>query len=130
MPHALLADAVLVLHFGIVVFNVSGLALVLVGNLRGWGWVNGWAFRVAHLASIGVVVAQAWLGQACPLTTLEAWLRAKAGQPTYSGSFVAHWLQRILFYDAPAWTFTSAYTLFGLLVLAAWWRYPPRRRHR
>ena len=27
-----------------------------------------------------------------------------------------------LFYDAPLWLFTVAYTLFGLLVAAAWWR--------
>jgi hypothetical protein len=130
MPYQALADAVLVLHLGIVVFIVAGLVLVVAGNLRGWRWVNAWWFRLAHLAAIGVVVAQAWLGQVCPLTTLESWLRGKSGQPVYAGSFVAHWVQRILFYDAPPWAFTLAYTLFGLLVIAVWWRFPPlRRRH-
>jgi hypothetical protein len=37
-------------------------------------------------------------------------------------------VQRLLFYDAPAWVFASAYTLFGLLVVAVWWRHPPERR--
>jgi hypothetical protein len=130
MPYQVLADAVLVLHLGIVVFIVAGLVLVVAGNVRGWRWVNAWWFRLAHLAAIGVVVAQAWLGQVCPLTTLESWLRVKSGQPVYAGSFVAHWVQRILFYDAPPWAFTLAYTLFGLLVIAVWWRFPPlRRRH-
>jgi hypothetical protein len=130
MPYQLLADAVLVLHLGIVVFIVAGLVLVVAGNVRGWRWVNAWWFRLAHLAAIGVVVAQAWLGQVCPLTTLESWLRVKSGQPVYAGSFVAHWVQRILFYDAPPWAFTLAYTLFGLLVIAVWRRFPPwRRRH-
>ncbi|HET7203415.1 MAG TPA: DUF2784 domain-containing protein [Steroidobacteraceae bacterium] len=128
MQYQLLADAVLVLHLGIVVFIVVGLVLIVVGNLRGWRWANAWWFRLAHLAAIGIVVAQAWLGRICPLTTLEAWLRAKSGEPTYSGAFIEHWVQRILFYDAPWWAFTLAYTLFGLLVLAAWWRFPPRRR--
>ncbi|HEX5648564.1 MAG TPA: DUF2784 domain-containing protein [Steroidobacteraceae bacterium] len=130
MPYHFLADAVLVLHFGIVVFIVAGLVLVVVGNLGHWSWVNAWWFRLAHVAAIAIVVAQAWLGRACPLTTLESWLRARAGAPTYTGTFVQHWLTRILFYDAPLWLFTVVYTLFGLLVAAAWWRFPPRSRKR
>ena len=125
LPYLLLADAVLALHFILVAFVVGGLMLILVGNLRGWRWVNGWWFRLAHLAAIGVVVAQAWLGATCPLTTLEMWLRAQAGADTYRGSFIAHWLQLLIYYEAPLWVFTAAYTLFGLLVVATWWRFPP-----
>lgn len=124
-PYLLLADVVLALHFALVAFVVGGLVLILVGNLRGWRWVNGWGFRLAHLAAIGVVVAQAWLGATCPLTTLEMWLRAQAGVGTYRGSFIAHWLQRLIYYEAPLWVFTGAYTVFGVLVVAAWWRFPP-----
>jgi hypothetical protein len=36
----------------------------------------------------------------------------------------------IVFYRAPYWVFTFAYTLFALLVLAAWWFYPPIRHKR
>jgi polyferredoxin len=122
----LAADVVLVGHFAIAMFVVAGLALVVVGNLRDWSWVNGWSFRLAHLAAIAIVVAEAWLGIVCPLTTLENWLRTGAGATPYAESFVAHWLQRLLFYDAPAWVFTTAYTVFGLAVAAAWWVFPPR----
>lgn len=130
MPYHLLADAVLLLHFGVIVFVVGGLVLVLAGNLAGWQWVNDLGFRLAHLAAIGAVVAQAWLGRLCPLTTLESWLRAQAGSVGYSSSFVEHWVQRLVYYEAPFRVFTLAYTLFGLLVLAAWWYFPPRRRKR
>jgi hypothetical protein len=116
-PYQALADAVLTLHVGIVVFVIGGLVLIVVGNLRSWRWVNGIAFRLAHLAATGV---------ACPLTTLEMWLRTKARAATYDGSFLEHWLGRMLYYDAPAWTFTLAYSLFALAVAAAWWRYPPK----
>jgi len=129
LPYQLFADAVLALHFTLVAFVVSGLVLILVGNLRGWRWVNGWWFRIAHLAAIGVVVAQAWLGATCPLTTLEMWLRAQAGLGTYRESFIEHWLQRLIYYEAPLWVFTGVYTLFGLLVAATWWRFPPKRQH-
>ncbi len=120
-----LADAVLVLHVGVVLFVVGGLAAVLVGHARGWRWVASPWFRLPHLAAIGVVVAQAWWGVVCPLTTLEMWLRTRARAPTYSGSFIEHWLQALLFWSAPPWVFVAAYTLFGLAVVYAWWRCPP-----
>ncbi len=123
--YQLLADAVLMLHFALVALVVGGLVLILVGNMRAWRWVNGLWFRLLHLAAIGVVVAQAWLGATCPLTSLEMWLRARAGATTYNGSFIEYWLQRLLYYEAPSWVFTLVYSLFGLLVAATWWRFPP-----
>jgi hypothetical protein len=126
--YRILADLVLAVHVGVVVFVVGGLVLVLAGNWRGWRFVNDWWFRLAHLGAISVVVAQAWFGVVCPLTTLESWLRVRAGQAAYEASFIEYWLQRVLYYDAPAWVFAAGYTLFGLAVAASWWRFPPRPR--
>ena len=130
--YRLLADAVLLIHLLFVAFVVCGLALILVGGARGWVWVRDPWFRGVHLAAIGVVVTQAWLGVLCPLTTLEMTLRERAGGAVYQGSFVAHWLQRLLYYEGPPWVFALAYSLFGLLVVAAWWWVRPRpfRRRR
>ena len=124
--YQLLADAVLLLHFGVVLFVIGGLVLIVAGNMLSWPWVNSLWFRLAHVLAIGVVVAQAWLGKVCPLTVLESWLRVQAGSPSYSKSFVEHWVQRLLFYEVPFWVFTLAYSVFGLLVLASWWYFPPR----
>ncbi|MEO7391921.1 MAG: DUF2784 domain-containing protein [Ramlibacter sp.] len=128
LPYPLLADMVLALHVAIVAFVVGGLVLIVAGNLRGWRWVNAPWFRLLHLGAIATVAAQAWLGVVCPLTTLEMWLRAQAGLATYSGSFMGHWLQRMLYFDAPGWVFTAAYTVFGSLVAGIWLRFPPSRR--
>jgi hypothetical protein len=130
MPYRLLADAVLVLHAAFVAFVVLGLVAIIAGNLRRWAWVNQLGFRVGHLAAIAVVVAQTWLEILCPLTGLEMWLRARAGEDTYAGGFIQHWLQAVLYYDAPAWVFAAAYTLFGLAVAACWWYFPPMSRRR
>ena len=130
MPYQLLADIVLATHVGVVLFVIGGLAAILIGNRCGWAFVNGWWFRAAHLAAIAVVAAQAWLGITCPLTSLESALRVKAGGAAYETSFIEYWLTRVLYYDAPAWVFTAAYTLFGLAVVATWWRLPPRRSPR
>ena len=129
----LLADAVLVSHFALVVFVVGGLPLIVVGNFVGWNWVNALWFRLAHLAAIAIVAAEAWLGITCPLTTLELWLRAQSGVNTwlaYSDSFVGYWLRRLLFYSAPPWVFVLAYTVFAALVVAVWFWFPPRSKPR
>lgn len=130
MAYRVLADLVLLLHFAVVVFVVGGLAAVVLGQGRGWAWVRNLPFRLAHLAAIGVVAAQAWLDQVCPLTTLESWLRVQAGATGYRRSFIEHWVHAMLYHEAPPWVFTLAYTVFALLVLLAWWRCPPRRPSR
>ena len=129
MPYQLLSNLVLAVHLAIVAFVVFGLPLVIVGNWCRWRWVNRLWFRLAHLGAIAVVAVQSWFGLTCPLTTLEMWLRAKANVATYGGGFVEHWLGRLLYYNAPPWVFVLAYSLFGLLVVAAWWRFPPGVRH-
>ncbi|MGF2686156.1 DUF2784 domain-containing protein [Marinobacter sp. DUT-3] len=130
MPYQILADTVLTIHAVIVLFVVGGLVLIIAGNLRGWVWVNNLWFRLTHVIAIAIVVLQAWLGVLCPLTTLEVWLRSQAGEAGYSGSFVQYWLQELLYYQAPAWVFILAYTLFGLLVVLTWWYCPPRFRRK
>ena len=125
LPNALLADAVLLLHLAVVAFIVLTLPLIPVGSRRGWRWTSRRGLRLLHLAAIAVVAVQAWLGRYCGLTVLESWLRQQAGQAGYDRSFVAHWVQRLLYHDAPMWAFALLYTAFVLLVLWAWWRHPP-----
>jgi hypothetical protein len=124
---ALLADALLSLHLGLVLFVVGLLPLVLIGGARGWRWVRLRRLRLTHLGLMAFIAAQAWLGQLCPLTVWEQDLRRHAGQPSYSESFIEHWLSRLLYWDAPWWVFVVAYTVFTLLVALAWWVVPPRK---
>ena len=124
------ANVVLGLHVAVAAFVIVGLVLAIAGNLRGWRWANNFWFRIVHLAAILVVAAEAWLGLVCPLTTLEMRLRVRAGVQTYGGGFVEHWLQQLLYYDAPPWVFILGYTVFGCLVLATWRYFPPRSKRR
>ena len=123
----LAADAILLLHVLFVIFLVGGLVLILVGGCRHWSWVRNPWFRLAHLAGILLVVAQAWAGMICPLTTWEMALRERGGEAVYAGTFISHWLQTLLYYRAPAWVFAVCYTGFALLVAASWALVPPRR---
>ena len=74
------------------------------------------------------MVLQSWLGLICPLTSLEMLLRSKAGDATYAGSFVSHWLEAILYYRAPAWVFALSYTVFAAIVVLSWVWVRPRSR--
>jgi hypothetical protein len=127
MSYSHFADVVLLIHFAIVLFVVGGLLLIVLGNVLQWPWVNRWWFRSLHLFAISVVVFESWLGIECPLTTLENWLRMQAGQGVYQGSFIQHWVHGVMFYQAPSWLFALAYSLFALVVVAAWWRWPPKQ---
>lgn len=122
------ADAILVLHVLFVCFVVLGLVAVYLGSLLQWRWVRNRTFRLLHLAAIAIVVVQTWLGVICPLTTWEMALRAEVGTATYSGSFIQHWLHKLIYYNAPQWVFILLYTGFASLVLASWFLVPPQAR--
>jgi hypothetical protein len=111
-----------------VLFVVGGQLLILAGWARGWGWTRHPIFRWTHLGAIGFVVLEAWFSVPCPLTILENYFRAQAGQTIYETSFIGYWLDRLLYYNAPAWIFTLSYTVFSLLVVLTFIVYPPRRR--
>ncbi|MBE9560424.1 MAG: DUF2784 domain-containing protein [Proteobacteria bacterium] len=122
----LAADVILLLHVLFVIFVVLGMVLVFIGNIRSWSWVlNPW-FRLTHLAAIAVVVVQSWLGLICPLTTIEMTLRSRAGDNVYSDSFIAHWLESILYYQLQPWVFVVCYTAFAAVVVASWFWVRPR----
>jgi hypothetical protein len=122
---SVLADLVLIAHFAFVLFVVGGLAVVWLGAAAGWRWVRNIWFRAAHLAAIAFVAAESLAGVWCPLTVWEDALRGRREEKT----FVARWIHRVMFYEAPEWLFTTAYVSFAVAVAATWWWIRPRRRH-
>jgi hypothetical protein len=83
----LLADLVVLLHLGFVVFVVlGGFAVLRWPSLR-------WAHVPAALWGIWIELS----GRICPLTPLENMLRVRAGQPAYTGDFVGRYLLPVLY---------------------------------
>lgn len=119
----LAADAVLFLHFAFVLFVAGGLVMIWCGAALRWRWVRNRWFRIAHLAAICFVTAEAVAGIACPLTVWEDALRGSGD----SASFIARWVHRVMFYNLPEWVFTVAYALFALVVALTYWLVPPAR---
>jgi hypothetical protein len=83
----MLADAVVLLHLGFVVFVVCGGLLV---------WCRRWiAFVHLPAAAWGVYIE--FSGRICPLTPLENHFRALAGDAAYAGDFVERYLIPVLY---------------------------------
>ena len=120
--YLLIADVLLIMHVLFVAFVIGGLLAVIAGGLLSWPWVRNPWFRLAHLLGIAVVVVQSWAGIICPLTTWEKAVRARANGATYGGTFISHWLDKLLYYQLPEWVFVVVYSAFGALVLLTWYR--------
>lgn len=127
--YTLSADLLLAVHFVFVAFVVAGFIVTWVGFFRRWRLVRDLRFRLAHLLAMGVVLAESLLGFICPLTTWEDRLRMRGGGgQSYAGSFMQHWLGRILFWDLSERTFTALYVLFFLFIVVTFWVVRPQRR--
>jgi hypothetical protein len=123
--YPLLADAVLATHVAFVVFVIVMVPLIFIGGALGWRWIRRIWLRALHLLGIAVVVLQSWFGIVCPLTTLEMGLRRQGGEVAYAERFIEHWLQALLYWNAPWWVFVVIYTVFGAGVLSTWFLVPP-----
>ena len=113
-----LAETVVFAHLAFVLFVVLGGLLALKWRRIAWAHVPA--------ALWGVVVELS--GWACPLTPLEGWLRTKAGDETYAGGFVEHYIVPVLY---PARLTRSLQCALGVAALVVnvliYWRvYRPR----
>lgn len=117
----MLADLVFALHAGVVLFNVGGLLLIVIGGLIGWAWIRQRGFRIAHVALMALVTLEAIFGLTCPLTLLEDALRGVANEQ----SFVQRWTMALIYWNAPPWVFVLLYVAFLLAVIGAWVAWPP-----
>lgn len=87
MLYRWLADLIVLLHFGFVVFAVLGGLLVF--RWRRLLWI--------HIAAVLWAAAIEFLGWICPLTPLENWLRRQSGDAEYHSDFIAHYLLPVLY---------------------------------
>jgi len=127
---SLLAGAVLLLHLGVILFNVLGLAVIPLGAWRGWRFVRIRWWRMLHLLCWGVVAVQAVFGRACFLTLWQSELLNRAGERGSAAPLIERWVNTVIYWPLPIWVFALLYVALGLGVLALWWLVPPRRPFR
>lgn len=121
-----LADAVLLLHLGIILFNIFGLIAIPLGGWRGWRFVRVFWWRALHLAILAIVALQAVLQRVCFLTIWQADLLQPAGEPATHVPFIAGWVNRLIYWPLPLWAFAVLYVVVCLYALLLWRLVPPR----
>lgn len=128
----LLADLVLVLHAGVVLFNIFWMIAVPVGAWRGWRFVRNLDWRVAHLVSLAVVAIQPLMGRYCFLTLAQDALEAQAasGGAAPAPNLIERVATAIVFWPLPPWIFVYLYVAAFVWSVALWWIVPPRRTAR
>lgn len=101
MLYRILAEALMVIHFGFIVFMLLGFALTVRGFWRPT-FFDRWLFRTLHLAGIAYVGSLAVRGAYCPLTVWEYGLRRHADPGAeFPGSFILTWVERLVYPDVP-----------------------------
>ncbi len=104
MVYRVLADWLVLVHLGFVVFVVAGGFLIL--------WRR--SLRWIHLPAAAWGALLEFTGWICPLTPWEQALRLKAGQGGYTGGFIDHYLLPILY---PQGLTSGVQIALGLLVI-------------
>jgi hypothetical protein len=104
MAYRILADLIVGLHFGFVLFVVLGGLLVLRWPRLLW----------VHLPAAAWGVLIEFFGWICPLTPLENHLRQIGGQAGYSDGFVEHYIVAVLY---PERLIRGTQVAIGVLVL-------------
>ncbi|MBW3614688.1 MAG: DUF2784 domain-containing protein [Actinobacteria bacterium] len=105
MPYRFLADAVVLLHFGFILF-------VATGALLAWRWPR---LAWVHPAAVAWAVGSVTVGFPCPLTALERGLRRSAGAGAYEGGFVDRYIEGVIYPDQ----YTSVLRALALVMIVA-----------
>ena len=82
-----LADAVVVFHLAFIAFAFAGGLLVL-------RWRRVMALHLPAVAWATLVEVMHWR---CPLTPLENYFRLRGGQAGYTGGFVEHYIEPVVY---------------------------------
>jgi Protein of Unknown function (DUF2784) len=121
-----LADLVLLVHLGVIAFNIFGLILIPLGAWRRWHFVRVLWWRALHLAILGFVALQALLDRVCFLTIWRAELLPQSGSAAPM-PLIARWVNGLIYWPLPLWVFAVLYVVVCVYALLLWRLVPPRQ---
>ena len=122
----MIADVLMLIHFGLAAFIFVGFFIIPLGYRLGWNWIKKRNLRLLHLFLMGIITAETIVGLTCPLTVLENMFR----DFDHSMSFMSYWVAQILYWDLPNQVFVLLYSLCFGWVLILWKFCPPVERVR
>ena len=120
---SLIADIVLILHFGFVIFITSGFFMIPIGYRLNWKWITNRKLRLFHFGMMAFVTLETLLGINCPLTVIENSIR----DVNQDILFVSYWIRQLIYWDVPKVVFLILYNLFLVWTLLLWKLCPPQK---
>ena len=138
MLYKILADFVVLIHFAWILFMLWGFILTICSSVSvyvlrtskaGWNaFFDRWIFRTVHLGGIVYVTVLTVLRKYCPLTILENNLRQRYDpELTYPGSFVIHYIERIVYPEANFLIFVIPTIIIAVFAVLMFIIRPPAR---
>ena len=118
MFYSIAADLVIFVHFLWIAFVILGFPIFLYLNFSRW--------RVFHLLALLAMVVMQLTRTICPLTYLEAYLKAKGvSRGVYPGQFTIDTIEKLIYVeDLTLEKITYATIVFLALVLLTFWLKP------
>lgn len=104
-----LAEAVLVVHLLFILWVIGGVLLVHRFPVLKW-------FHIGSLVYSIFIEIVPW--PPCPLTVLEQMLESRAGEAVYRGSFLLHYLDKLVYPNVPVMLLVSVAVAVCALNLA------------
>ncbi|MGI9000993.1 MAG: DUF2784 domain-containing protein [Pseudonocardia sp.] len=115
MGYRLLGDAVMLVHFGFLVF-------LIVGGFLAWRWPR---LIVVHLVTAAWGLLSVTVGVTCPLTTWEDALRRRVDGLGLERGFIDTYLTGVVY---PAEYLRTVQLVVAALVVVSWVGFAVRRR--
>ena len=138
MLYKILADLVVLIHFAWILFMLWGFFLTICGSIsvyvlrrendRWRLFFDRWIFRTIHMGGILYVTIMTVLGKHCPLTIMENGLREQYNpELTYHGSFVVHYIEKIIYPEANFLFFLIPTILIAVFAIVMFIIRPPAK---
>jgi hypothetical protein len=112
--YELAADLTALVHLSFITFVIFG---ALLGYRSRW-------WRIVHILTMAYGLLVEVFYWYCPLTYLEQYLRTRAGRGGYTEPFIAHYLNKIIYLDAPQWSLILAAVVVLGANAAVYFRFP------
>ena len=109
MIYRVLADAVLLIHLGFIIFVVVGGFLVARWPRVMW----------PHLATVTWGAVVEFTPASCPLTPIEVYFRTLGGQAGYEGTFIDRYVTSLIYPDAGGYGTQVAFGILAIVINVA-----------
>ena len=116
MGYRLAIEAVVVAHFLFILFVIFGAVVAWKYPLLRW----------LHWASMAYGLLIEIFHWVCPLTLVETELRRRGGLSYYDDSFISHYLQQIIYLDAPRRSLIIAAVVVVSVNIGLYWLFSRR----